>query len=394
MGSFISIVGHSNIPKEKLHDFKNSVLHMMDIGGMMRLEDVTMFNKKINLLKKASIFDEERECYWACFNYFEDNFWERMGYNPQRNSVFSGKVGWSVYNRITGLCHMIEELYSDGRCVVGGDLHISPLSMLLWINKEFGTSFNIFHRFDIRKIYHAIKENQFYKNRKIDIEDIENYSTLYGSLHAYSTNSVKGLTDELKIESTKENVEDFFKNRQGESEDILVLNESQLQSLISLESSRRHLFSINELLGCDSSDERLYWYSNGVFDLSSKCKSWLSDIKRQHRQILENIGKPKNINANIIDEFITLLDQINNRYGQMFMFSDTFYDIIYNINSPDVVAAVELLDRLFLQGIPELDRLEADLGWYGVKKSRPRQELKRYLALLGNRELRKEILSF
>lgn len=149
MGSFIITIGNPNIPENKWPEFQANIIHIMDIGGMMQLEEVRMFDKSALLLDKVK-YDEEYKCYWANYNYLEDDRWEDMGINPKTRRVFSNKVGWSTFNRVTGLCHMLEELYSDGQCFVGGDLYLEPLEMVIWINKEFGKDFNLDHRLDIQ----------------------------------------------------------------------------------------------------------------------------------------------------------------------------------------------------------------------------------------------------
>lgn len=98
MGSFISTIGNYSIPEDKLQEFEANVLHVLDIGGMMRLEVVNMFDTEVYLMTKSSVLDDNSGRYWASYNYFEEDMWETMGYNPKKHYVYSNKLGWYVFN--------------------------------------------------------------------------------------------------------------------------------------------------------------------------------------------------------------------------------------------------------------------------------------------------------
>ena len=113
MGAIIEILGDCSIPRNKREEFQDCILHVLDIGGMMRLEEVCKYGKSVCLMTKASEYDEEIGYYWGVYNYFEDNEWEPIDYFPQEQYFRSRKVGGSVYNRVVGICHMLQELYSS-----------------------------------------------------------------------------------------------------------------------------------------------------------------------------------------------------------------------------------------------------------------------------------------
>lgn len=47
MGSFLFTIGDAKIPKKRLDEFQRNILHVFDIGGMMQLEDASLFGKKV-----------------------------------------------------------------------------------------------------------------------------------------------------------------------------------------------------------------------------------------------------------------------------------------------------------------------------------------------------------
>ena len=51
MGTYLGYFGDRTIPVDKREEFTRRVLTILDQGGMMDLEEVSMFGKKIWLLK-------------------------------------------------------------------------------------------------------------------------------------------------------------------------------------------------------------------------------------------------------------------------------------------------------------------------------------------------------
>lgn len=399
MGSFVNVVGEYDIPEDKLQEFENNVLHVMDVGGMMRFVPVKIFGKSIYLLQKASEIDDECGLFWSCYNYFEDDRWEDMGYNPKKKHVFSGKVGWSVFNRVTGICHMLEELYSGGQCYVGGDLYVDPADMVNWINNEFGTDFNLNHRLNIFNVYKALKYNWCYGEEEPDIGHIEDYSVLFAKLIVYTDSSFKKLQEHLLSIHTEEEMEQILN---GLDKDFVIEDSRAIEAVAKVlnfeKDNGRHNPSTLSLLGCDSNDDRLYWWTDGAFELSPECQAWLAGIKKKHQQIMDNIhATGQKWDNHEPKKLITILEHINSVYGHMFMFEDSFYDFLEQKNTTEVRAAIELLKVICSQGEAEIEVLKSDDGernFWKIRRSRPRIEMKRFLALLGNRELRQKTFDF
>ena len=97
---------------------------------------------------------------------------------------------------------------------------------------------------------------------------------------------------------------------------------------------------------------------------------------------------------NMVKKLIVLLDHINNVYRNLYMFKESFYDILAQANSAEARAAVKLLEAICAQGEPMMKELLENNSWQSIRRREPRREMKRFLALLGNRVLRKKILAF
>lgn len=158
-------------------------------------------------------------------------------------------------------------------------------------------------------------------------------------------------------------------------------------------SKEEYDFTTTDLLGCDSDDERLYWWSEGAFDLSPECYAWLAGIKEKHKAIMAETKKVDDSCQNIKELMLTL-NHIDKVFPNMFMFKDSFYDLVGQGTSIESTAAIKLLKAICLDAESKIETTDKEFSWMGVKKSKPRAEMKQYIALLGNRELRKNILSF
>lgn len=146
---------------------------------------------------------------------------------------------------------------------------------------------------------------------------------------------------------------------------------------------------------CNSDDDRLYWWNEDAgFELSEECRNWMEAIRAESQSICNRMGDipsyPEQLNR-----LLDTLMSINDTYHTLFMFKDSFYDIL-EIHSRESAAAVELLQRLAHRNATKFQEeiSKMDTFWSRFNQAEARREVKRYLALLGNRVLRKNVLSF
>lgn len=166
MGSYIYSAGTIDIPKDKEEEFERNILHVFDIGGMMHLERAELFGKCIHLMKPVE--PDENGVYRVSFNYFEDDAWETAGYSSSGHYVYSNKIGYSTFSRIILLAKLMQELYSGGSCLIYGDIYGSLIEYTSWINREFGTAFDLDHRTDLLHVYRVLQGEDIMKPENID----------------------------------------------------------------------------------------------------------------------------------------------------------------------------------------------------------------------------------
>lgn len=72
MGTFVGIVGKTEVPKEHLETYVKQMLTVWTYGGMMQYETVRLYGKSITLIHSPE-FDAD-EWYMICqYNYLEND---------------------------------------------------------------------------------------------------------------------------------------------------------------------------------------------------------------------------------------------------------------------------------------------------------------------------------
>ena len=112
MGTFLGYFGDQTIPEDKREEFTQRVLTILDQGGMLDLEDVSLFGKRVWLLKPPQALPG-KDTILFCHNYFEQDTWETGGYDPTSCSFHTNKVGWRQFNLVCSAVYVLYEFYTD-----------------------------------------------------------------------------------------------------------------------------------------------------------------------------------------------------------------------------------------------------------------------------------------
>ena len=122
---------------------------------------------------------------------------------------------------------------------------------------------------------------------------------------------------------------------------------------------------------------------------------WITQLQSEFREIMFSSL------TLCADEFIpTLMDTFSNAntcYKHIFAHKEMFEDFLCCLNTAEAQAAVILLRRLVKRNMEYSISLK-DHSLYFIpkeqKRSRGRLQIKRYLAIMGNRQLRKILFGF
>lgn len=146
MGTFGSYEGNMSIPEEKKEAFSRQVIKLLNYGGMMQLEKVSMYGHDMGLLKPVEIYPGGKVHFH--YNYFEDASWETAGYDADRAYFYSGKIGGNEYCDVVTAVHFLYEVNDDaiGYTEINGDV-IHDTVYVGWLNHLLGTAYSLKKRF-------------------------------------------------------------------------------------------------------------------------------------------------------------------------------------------------------------------------------------------------------
>ena len=158
MGTYLGYYGDRTIPENKREEFTRRVLTILNQGGMMDLEEVSMFGKKIWLMKPLQI-QPGRESITFCYNYFENDIWETAGYRPGSCRFYTNKVGWRQFDLVCSAVYVLHEFYADSFGMANRDDHVFDAREIIgWLNYLFGEHYTNSRATDLWRIYQLLPD--------------------------------------------------------------------------------------------------------------------------------------------------------------------------------------------------------------------------------------------
>ena len=148
MGTFASYTGKMDIPEEKRNCFGKQMMKILNYGGMMHLEEVSMFDHKLLLLSPLELSKQGVVYFW--YNYFEERSWEDAGFNANDSTFYSCKIGTCEFNRVILAVYMLYEMCVEtpGFAKCNGEF-LNPWFYGGWLNHILGTEFSAEKRYNL-----------------------------------------------------------------------------------------------------------------------------------------------------------------------------------------------------------------------------------------------------
>lgn len=158
MGTYLGYFGDRTIPEDKWEGFTQRVLTILNQGGMMDLEEVSMFGKKIYLMKPLQI-QPGQESLTFCYNYFENDIWETAGYRPGSCRFYTNKVGWRQFDLVCSAVYVLHEFYANSFGMVNRDDHVYDAREIIgWLNHLFGERYTNSRATNLWRIYQLLPD--------------------------------------------------------------------------------------------------------------------------------------------------------------------------------------------------------------------------------------------
>lgn len=446
MGTFLGYYGNPTIPEDKHQEFTERVLKILDQGGMMDVETVSLFGRNVDLLQPPGVDDNGNVLF--CCNYFENFVWETGLYRPATAQLHTNKVGTRQFNLVSRALYVLNEFYAETFGIAEEDGYIYNAQRTIgWLNELFDERYDNRRVSDLWEIYRLLPEYQrgddlmrltagqpaketciqgfvtyfviagdaFEKvSDAWDMQEKEEDSGLLGRavmlhhrIREFRTASRE--SDAAQLARMKELLagQRCGAPLQGESEEL-----GRLISSVPLEIAVKFVavafgldfwnllaefelpekrtawripegnytpvskVSTGEYLGTTDDDRAWWWKPGGNICFSDGMNGWLEERREEIRKLarMETIGSPELMRL-LVDTLCCIQEDWNTM-----AFSSMFYDFLEHAKEPVVQGAVRSIGRL----AQECREKPAD----GIKW------LRRYLAVLGNFDLRKELFGF
>lgn len=145
MGTFGNYWGNCRIEDDKKSVFDEQITKVLNYGGMMSFEQISMYGHKMGLLKPFEIYPGGSMDFH--FNYFEDDSWETAGYDAETSHLYSNKIGGAEFNDVITAAHFLFEMFGTeaGLTCIDGDV-VNKQWYVGWLNHLLGTDFSMKNR--------------------------------------------------------------------------------------------------------------------------------------------------------------------------------------------------------------------------------------------------------
>lgn len=497
MGTFAGIFKETGsfIPENKRKEFAEKIEKIYQAGGMMELEWIQLYGKKIPMLCKVRMQEDGMDFY---YNYFEDDIWENAGFNRKNCHVWSNKIGWRHFHQAVVAAYVLEELYTEGTSIAMVDNDpVTSWRYVGWINYLFDEK-NHVKNFDPWKVFEAIhyseEQSEEYmrwyglgNSRYAFIGGCEVYAVLNGYEKAVTVygEKEKGKLEEIALRGMQrviESLRNYWDNSEKDKEhqlqilmemlrayyesgietmnSVYIKDEMIKETLIALSISDAPAFIVKviseiyevefwelwdkirdvaeramlDVYGNDgyyvlpistenffelSSDDMIpYWEEDGELEFSKELQEWFKTLKEQYDKLLEEEFAIDSVLKYIVD----LLEEVNENYYHIFAFSNFFEETLENsrdkryqtlwrifdnmIHDPEMKKAGDVIfvpegpghekEGLHYWGEQPKRRL---IGCWDTMKSNMRNNkarvtFRRYMALVGNADLRCKVFGF
>lgn len=377
MGTFIGLYGDAIIREEKRDEFTGRMLRLFEQDGMLGHEQIEICGKQINLL--TPLHPDKNGVIVFDYNIFEDDIWAPVCYDTTTNELYIGEVGDLQFCDVLCAAYILFELYSEEFCIAerngmvfDGNRHIG------WLNYLFDEQYTNARFEDPFRIY-SLNPDTFRGQPLLPLVFAEDDKCV----------SHVGF---------RKYIDAYLSKHRSEQEWKEILREAEEDDLKRPPYPPVDRVSTVDFVGYRglSDDDRVYfWKPDGDVHFSPAMTEWIGQLRAELLEIkvdLKHLLKGHDLIRVLVD----LLDDADTTFERVMMFSETFYDLISHPGNPIRQAAVVLLQRLIEGGKAELPPPNPDRWrvWREKRFSPARLRIKQYLELLGNLELRKEVLGF
>lgn len=148
MGTFGGYTGGQNIPENQRKKFAEQMEQILNLGGMMQFEEISMYGHEMGLLKPVKLYPGGKVHFY--YNYFEDDSWESAGFDASKAYFWSNKIGGAEFSDVIMAAYTLYEVYdkNPGFAGINGEI-ITSSRFVGWLNHILKADFSMEKRFSL-----------------------------------------------------------------------------------------------------------------------------------------------------------------------------------------------------------------------------------------------------
>lgn len=164
MGVVGCYMGDMYIPEKQREKFAGQVIKLLNYGGMMQLEEISMYGHEMALLKPIHIYPGGNVEFY--YNYFEDDEWETAEFRSEDAFFFSDRIGYAEFNDVIMAIYALYDVYDESVGFASENGEVSDISRYVgWINQILGTEFSMCKRY---RLWDNIEQLVFWGAKRYD----------------------------------------------------------------------------------------------------------------------------------------------------------------------------------------------------------------------------------
>lgn len=112
MGTYGCYTGSMYIPEEKREKFARQIEKILNYGGMMQFERISLHGYDLGLIKPPELYPGDRIHFY--FNYFEEKRCETAGFDAHEGYFYSEKIGEREFCDVVTAVYFLYEAWNEG----------------------------------------------------------------------------------------------------------------------------------------------------------------------------------------------------------------------------------------------------------------------------------------
>lgn len=347
MAIHIDMLGTPEIPEEKRPELARRLMEIFRRGGMLQLEDVDMFGKRVTLLRPLEM-EDERVAF--CYNYLADDWEDYCGYDAKNDHLWNNGVGLRQFNGVMAAAYLQMELMSDTPCFyMACGSRMYPTDTAAWLNHLFAEQYDLAHRRNLPLVIDALHQWSIDQGRKGgEIQKSE----------------LVGMLPDGELDGDN-------------AEPISPV-------------------STSEFLEISPNDMLYYWPTDGDILPTATCMAWFRSLSERFDVLMAEEVELL-AGQDFLQRMLEDLDKAYRHFGYIYAFKDMFFEFLSCAGERRYQVWWTMFREIMSSNwsaMPTISDTRDFKSDYWKRGNPARMEVKRYLALLANKELRETVLKF